>query len=243
MDDILHNLNGAKYFSVVDSTSSFFNHKLDKESSKPTMFGTPFGRYRYLRMPMGASLSSDIYQYKVDTHLENIPNCMTIADDIIMYGYKNDGSDHDKTVRQVLDKAKAVGMRFNTNKCQFRKMQVKFFGLILLRQGVSPDPAKIEALKKLPEPRDEKLLQGFLGMINYLSRFDPNIANLTHNLRELLKKGSEPKWTDVHSIAFKKIIETLWSEGKIPKYYRPDLELFLETGCQWKRHWDSTCTK
>ena len=243
VDEILHNLNGAKYFSMVDSTSSFFNHKLDEESSKLMMFGTPFGRYRYLRMPMGASLSSDVYQYKVDAHLENIANCMAIADDIIMYGYKNDGSDHDKTVRQVLDKAKSVGMRFNPNKCQFRKMQVKFFGLILLRQGVSPDPVKIEALKKLPEPRDEKLLQSFLGMVNYLSRFTPNIANLTHNLRELLKKGSGPKWMDVHSMDFKKIKETLCSEGKILKYYRPDLELFLEMDASGKGIGDGTSTK
>ena len=139
-----------------------------------------------------------------------------------------------KLVRQVLDKAKAVGMWFNPNKCQFRKMQVKFFGLILSRQGVSPDPAKIEALKKLPKPRDEKLLQSFLSMVNYLSRFDPNIASLTHNLRELLKKGSEPKWMDVHSIDFKKIIDTLCREGKILKYYRPDLELFLETDASGK---------
>ena len=57
-------------------TSSFFNHKLDEESSKLTTFGTPFGRYRYLRMPMGASLSSDIYQYKVGGHLEHIENCV-----------------------------------------------------------------------------------------------------------------------------------------------------------------------
>ena len=70
VDDILHNLNGAKYFSVVDSTSSFFNHKLDDGSSKLTTFGTPFGRYHYLRMPMGASLSSNVYQYKVDAHLK-----------------------------------------------------------------------------------------------------------------------------------------------------------------------------
>ena len=46
VDDILHRLNGAKYFTVVDSTSLFFNHKLDKESSKLMTFGTPFGRYR-----------------------------------------------------------------------------------------------------------------------------------------------------------------------------------------------------
>ena len=65
---------GLKFFSVVDSTSSFFNHKLDNDSSKLTTFGTPFGRYRYLRMPMGASLSSDVYQYKVDAHLEKIGN-------------------------------------------------------------------------------------------------------------------------------------------------------------------------
>ena len=89
VDDILHKLNGAQYFTVVDSTSSFFNHKLDEDSSKLMTFGTPYGRYRYLRMPMGASLSSDVYQYKVDGHLEDIQNCMAIADDIsIIYGFE-----------------------------------------------------------------------------------------------------------------------------------------------------------
>ena len=67
-----------------------------------------------------------------------------------------------------------------------------------------------------------------------LSRFDPNIASLTHNLRELLKKGSEPKWTEVHTIDFRKIIETLCREGKILKYYRLDLDLFLETDASGK---------
>ena len=170
----------------------------------------------------------------MDAHLEKISNCMAIADDIIMYGYRNDGSDHDKMVREVLNKAKAVGMWFNPNKCQFRKMQVKVFELILSRQGVSPEPAKIEALRKLPEPRDDKLLQSFLGIVNYLSRFDPNIARLIHNLRELLKKGSEPKWTDVHSIDFRKILETFCREGKILKYYKPNLDLFLETDARGK---------
>ena len=74
------------------------------------------------------------------------------------------------------------------------------------------------------------MLQSFLGMVNYfVSRFDPNIANMTHNLRTLLKKSSDPKWTDVHSLDFHKIIETLTSEGKVLKYYRLDLDLFVET--------------
>ena len=168
MDDILHRLNGAKWFTVHRQHKFLFNHKLDEESSKLTTFGTPFGQYRYLRMPMGASLSSDIYQYKVDGHLEGIENCTAIANDIIMYGFKKDGSDHDSTVEKVMNMARKVAMWFNPNKCQFRQKQVKFFGLILTRDGIVPDPSKIEALRKLPEPKDEKLLQSFLGMVNYL---------------------------------------------------------------------------
>ena len=66
------------------------------------------------------------------------------------------------TVEKVMKMARTVGMQFNPNKCQFRQKQVKFFGLILTRDGIVPDPSKIEALRKLPEPKDEKLLQSFL---------------------------------------------------------------------------------
>ena len=98
---------------------------------------------------MGTSLSSDIYQYKVDGHLEGIDDCVAIVDDIIIYGFDNDGTDHDRTVRQVMKKAREVGMRFNPTKYQFRKSKMKFFGMMLTRQGVVPNPAKIEALRKL----------------------------------------------------------------------------------------------
>ena len=70
---------------------------------------------------MGASLSSDVYQYKVDSHLEAIEQYVAIVDDIITYGYNDDGSDHDKTVRDIMKKAQEVGMCFNSSECQFKK--------------------------------------------------------------------------------------------------------------------------
>ena len=109
IDDILHKLHGASYFTVMDSTSSFFNHRLDQESCKLTTFSMPFGGYRYLRMLMGAFLSSDVYQYKVDSCLETVNQCVAIADDTI-FGYRSYGADHDETVRSVMKKAKEVGM-------------------------------------------------------------------------------------------------------------------------------------
>ena len=59
LDDILPKLSGAKKFSIVDSTKSFFNLSLMKRASLLTTFGTMYGCYCYLRVPMGASLSSD----------------------------------------------------------------------------------------------------------------------------------------------------------------------------------------
>ena len=98
---------------------------------------------------MGTFLSPNIYQYKVDSHLKVIQQCVAITDDIIIYGYDADGTGHEKTERSQ-KKTQEVGMHFNPSKCQFRKTEVKIFRIMLTRQGVVPDPAKIEALKKLP---------------------------------------------------------------------------------------------
>ena len=164
---------------------------------------------------MGALLSSDVYQYKVDGHLENKDQCVAIADDIIIYGFDKQDTDHDQAVRLVMQKAREVGVRFNHTKCQFCQTQVKFFRLMLTRQGVVPDPAKIKALRKLPEPNTENLIESFLGIVNYLLRFDPKITDLTHNLRGLLKKNNEFIWTSTHTADFNELLKCCAVKEKI----------------------------
>ena len=132
LDDILPKLSGAKKFSIVDSTRSFFNLGLTERALLLTTFDTMYGRYCYLRVPMGASLSSDIYQYKVDKIFKDIPQCIGIADDIVIFGY----NDHDATLYSVLDRAHGVGMRFNPDKCAFKQDNISFYGVTLSSEGV-----------------------------------------------------------------------------------------------------------
>ena len=94
LDDILPKLAGAKKLSIIDSTKSFFNMSLTRKASLLATFGTMYGRYCYLRVPMGASLSSDVYQFKIDEIFEDISECVGIADNI--FGY--DDHDHDETI-------------------------------------------------------------------------------------------------------------------------------------------------
>ena len=67
-----------------------------EQSSLLTTFGTMFGRYCYIGVTMGASLSSDVYQYKADEIFQDIPQYVGIADDIGIFGYGD--SDHDATL-------------------------------------------------------------------------------------------------------------------------------------------------
>ena len=133
LDDILPKLSGAKKFIIVDSTKSFFNLSLTKRASLLTIFGTMYGHYCYLRVPMGASLSSDICQYKVDEIFEDIPQCVGIADDIMIFGHSD--QDHDATLYSVLDRACDVGMKFNPDKCAFKRDSINFYRVTLSAEG------------------------------------------------------------------------------------------------------------
>ena len=138
--------------------------------------------------------------------------------------------DYSKSIQHLIY---CFGVHQQVIKCQFKKTEVIFFGKLLNRQSVVPNPAKIDALKRLPEPKTEALLQSFLGLVNYLSKFDPKIAHLiadlTHNLRDLLKKNNEFLWNGSHSKDFKCIIHVLCNDPQLLRFYRPELDLFLET--------------
>ena len=145
----------AHHNSKTFSTKSFFNLGLTERASLLTTFGNMYRRYCYLRVPMGASLSLHVYQYRVDEIFQDIPQCVGIVDDIIIFGYGD--NDHDATLYSILDRACDVGMRFNPDKCIFKQDNISFYGVMLSSEGVKPDPRKIEAIKNLPEPKSEAL--------------------------------------------------------------------------------------
>ena len=66
IDDVLPLLNGAKFFTKLDTTSAYWNVELSDQSSYLTKFNTCFGKYRYLRLPFGLICSMDIFQQKMD---------------------------------------------------------------------------------------------------------------------------------------------------------------------------------
>ena len=100
IEDIATRLHGAKVFTVLDVRHGFWHVRLDERSSYLTTFNTPFGRYRYKRMPFGISSAPEVFQKKMHELIEGLHGIEVVADDFVVVGYGNTvdeaNVDHDK---------------------------------------------------------------------------------------------------------------------------------------------------
>ena len=114
-------------------------------------------------------------------------------------------------------------LKLNKKKCQIGVKSIVFLVHIVSSEGVKVDPAKIDAITKIPLPNSVNELQRFLGMIIYLGKFIPNLAEVTSLLRTLLKKEVEFKLEKLQldSIGKLKLLVTTTPSLKI---FNPNLQ-------------------
>ena len=114
VEEVATKMDGATIFSVLDAKCSFWQIPLDYQSSLLTTFSTPYGRYRYLRMPYGNCSASDVYQRAMEQLFADLP-CSIIVDDILVGGRTQ--QEHD--LKKVLDRARSINLHLNPQKCKF----------------------------------------------------------------------------------------------------------------------------
>ena len=127
----------------------------------------------------------DMFQCKIHKIFSDMPDVFGTIDDILVTGHNDDGTDDNAIVHMVLQRCKEVYLKLNKDKCHFRCTSFPFFGEVILRRGVQPDPQKIKTLIDLPPPNNKKELQAFLGIINYLCKFSPGTADVCDPLCKL----------------------------------------------------------
>ena len=151
-----------------------------------------------------------------------MPNIFGIADDILFIGYDEDGTDHDTAVHKVLQQYKEVNLKLNKDKYHFRHTFIPFFGKVISREGVQPDPQKIKVLTDIPAQNSKKELQAFLDIINYLGKSSPGTTDVCDPVCKLT--SCEVTWTwNVH------MAKSLIKVDMCMKFYDYTKPLYLET--------------
>ena len=134
----------------------------------------------FKRFPMGVKSAQGEFQRALFEPFGDMKNVLSISD-IVIVGFEEDSSNHDKALKELLERARSKNHKFNPDKLVIHAQEISFFGHIITRDGVKPDPKKIEAIVQMKPPKDEKQLASFLGLANCLNIPRPSVdKNAVH---------------------------------------------------------------
>ena len=216
VDHTLGQLAGAKWFSKLDANSGFWQIPLSQESSALTTFITPFGRFRFNRLPFGITSAPEHFQRRIAAILGDLDGVAYQVDDILIHAKTKE--EHDSILRKVLTRLSRENITLNREKCKFFQTKISFLGHTVDASGISPDPEKTRALQAMPPPSNPSEVRRFLGMANHLSKFLPDLANSTKPLRDLLSKNHQWIWDTPQKQSFEAIQAALTSPPVLALY-------------------------
>ena len=134
-----------------------------------------------------------------------------LIDDILLTGSNQE--EHMQTLARVLERLEEANLRLNKDKCYYMKESIEFLGHRIDRHGLHPTEDKIKALRDAPTPKNMPELRSFLGIVNYYSKFLPNLSSKLSPLYNLLRKQSRWSWTAQHESAFQQAKNALQQDS------------------------------
>jgi len=215
ISETLQRLEGFQWASAIDLNMGYYHLTLDLATREICSLIFPWGRYRYKRLPMGASTAPDVFQEKMNNLFNELEFVKVYIDDLLVLS-AGSFDDHLEKLGQVLQRLHEKGFQVNAAKSKFCALEVDYLGYTLTRDGIMPQKKKVAAILALKPPKNIKELRRVLGIVQFYRDIWEKRTDLLAPLTDLVaecgvsknKKKKKPKpwrWDDEHEEAFQKI--------------------------------------
>ena len=219
---MLNSFRSAKWFTTLDLASGYWQVEMHSEDIEKTAFITPFGLYEFLVMPFGLSYAPGTFQRLMNHVLQEYLGRFVAVylDDVIIYS-NGTFEQHLDYLHQVFETLRRACLKLKIKKCFFCFPNIHFLGHVVGRDGIRPDPEKIEKVKNYPVSINLIQLRATLGLFSYYRKFIKDFSRIARPINNLLKKDIPFKWTQKQQTAFEQLKEMLI---KSPVLVYPDFE-------------------
>ena len=209
-------MSNKKFFCKLDLSDAYYQIRLEEKSKEVTTINTPFGRYRFNRLPYGIKNFPAVLQREMEKMIGEHPNIIVFQDDILIGAEQQ--QELTKLRQEVLSKLQMAEVVFNESKSIMETREVSFLGHILNEQGIRPDDTLIDRIKAISIPANRKELEKFLGLTQFYGRLIPNFAEMCKPLSDLRSMSVKFEMSDTAVKAFDKIKKALSSKPCIKPY-------------------------
>ena len=200
VEDIFSKLNGAKYFTTLDRYTGYLHIPIDEDSIPKTAFTSPFGKYEYLKVPIGLAQAPAYFQELLYKVLKDLLFTIAYLDTIIIYS--KTAKEHLDHWQQVFNKCHDAKLTMKLSKCHFFSKEIQYLGHVLSTTGMKPLPSKTAAIKLMKPPKNAKQVRAFLVLLGYYCKFIKNFAWIAKPLTVLTHHDAKFAWTSDHHTAF-----------------------------------------
>ena len=205
-----------RIFCKLDLSDAYYQIPLSDTSKDVTTINTPFGRYRFNRLPYGIKISPAVFQREMEKLVGEHPNIIVFQDDILIGAEQP--TELAKLRDDVLRKLTEAGVTFNKSKLIMESKEVSFLGHILNENGILPDKAMVEKIRAIKMPSNKKDLEKFLGLVQFYSRLIPNFSEMIRPLNELRSQMTTFEVNQTVMDSFESIKTALSSKPCIKPY-------------------------
>jgi hypothetical protein len=213
--EYLERLGGARFFSKIDLKSGYHQVRIRPEDVPKTAFNTRYGSFEFLVLPFGLTNAPPTFQRLMNTVLEGFIDefVLVYLDDILIYS-KTEG-EHERHVRQVLDRLRQQKLFANRKKCVFGTKELEFVGYHISAKGILPSRNKINSIQQWPQPTNVQEVRQFIGVANYYRQYIKGFASIAAPLTGLTRgQGTKLRpivWNEECEKAFRNIKQQLTS--------------------------------
>jgi len=220
--DIFKGMEKFRYATTIDLNMGYYSMQLSEQAKKLCVISLPWGLYQYNVLPMGVKPATDIFQQRMGALFFDMPVVVIYMDDTIVFGYA-DFNGHLVDVTEVLRRLQAAGMQVNPDKCLWFQPAVTYLGFNITRSGIQPQPDKIQGILNMQQPKTQKDIRRFVGMVNFYRDLYPQRAATLAPLTDLCGQKRKFVWGPEQESAFQKMKDIMAQNTMLtyPQFNKP----------------------